>query len=48
MEYVHQRGSFYDMPLAQMVADFAATYPWRQTSEMPEASFDADVDRETR
>ncbi len=48
MEYVHQRGSFYDMPLTQMVADFAATYPRPQASEMPEASFDADVDRETR
>ena len=26
MEYVHQRGAFDDMPLAQMVADFERTY----------------------
>ena len=27
MEYVHQRGSFDDLPLAAMLADFAALYP---------------------
>ena len=45
MEYVHQRGSFDDMPLAQMVADFQRAYPtW-----MPAAGggdFLADVARE--
>jgi transglutaminase-like putative cysteine protease len=44
MEYVHQRGSFDDVPLAQIVADFAATYPaWK-----PQASHSADFDREVR
>ena len=45
MEYVAQRGSFNDVPLAQMVADFAALYPgWRQEER---ADFLADVARET-
>jgi transglutaminase-like putative cysteine protease len=44
MEYVAQRGSFNDVPLAQMVADFAALYPaWRQEER---ADFLADVARE--
>jgi transglutaminase-like putative cysteine protease len=44
MEYVHQRGSFDDVPLARIVADFAATYPsWK-----PQASHDADFEREVR
>jgi transglutaminase-like putative cysteine protease len=47
MEYVHQRGSFDDVPLARIVADFAATYPaWREL-DPSQASFDADVARET-
>ena len=46
MEYVRQRGTFLEMPLAQIVADFATTYPnWAQTPE--DAGFDADVARET-
>jgi transglutaminase-like putative cysteine protease len=45
MEYLRQHGSFDDMPLARIVADFRATYPgW---GEAPPASFDADVARET-
>lgn len=46
MEYVHQRGSFLEMPLAQIVADFAATYPgWVPAPE--DTAFEADVARET-
>ena len=48
MEYVHQRGSFDEMPLAQMVADFAAFYPgWGEgTTSMARADFIADVVQE--
>ena len=47
MEYVNQRGSFYDVPLTRMVADFSVTYPRPRITETSEACFDADVDRET-
>lgn len=44
MEYLHQRGSFDDVPLAQIVADFAAFYPaWK-----PQAAHGADFDRDVR
>ncbi|RPH60867.1 MAG: transglutaminase family protein [Burkholderiales bacterium] len=48
MEYVRQHGSFDDMPLARIVAAFAAAYPgWMaQAAAMNEASFEADVQRE--
>jgi transglutaminase-like putative cysteine protease len=48
MEYVNQRGSFDDVPLAQIVADFERVYPiWLpQLQTMREANFLADVDRE--
>ena len=46
MEYVHQRGTFDDMPLQQIVADFAQVYPGY--GRMAQADFDADVARETR
>jgi transglutaminase-like putative cysteine protease len=50
MEYVHQRGSFDDMPLARIVADFERTYPrWLHGAQaLNEQSFEADVARETR
>ena len=59
MEYVHQRGSFDDLPLAQIVADFAVVYPgWGQAvaargeqapaSSLMDADFLADVAREVR
>jgi transglutaminase-like putative cysteine protease len=50
MEYVNQRGSFDDMPLAQIVADFAALYPrWiGRDDEMRKADFLAEVDREVQ
>ena len=47
MEYVHQRGSFDDMPLARIAADFAAFYPAWNAPRTQEPSFDADVARET-
>ncbi|HEX6723242.1 MAG TPA: transglutaminase family protein, partial [Burkholderiaceae bacterium] len=50
MEYVHQRGSFDDMPLAQIVADFASLYPrWiNPEGDMHKADFLAEVEREVR
>lgn len=50
MEYVHQRGSFDDMPLAQIVADFARLYPrWiNPEGDMHKADFLAEVEREVR
>jgi transglutaminase-like putative cysteine protease len=50
MEYVRQRGSFDDMPLAEIVADFRATYPgWGDGgTALASSDFDADVRRESR
>lgn len=53
MEYVLQRGSFDDMPLAEIVADFERIYPRlmagsRERQAAPAGDFDADVLRETR
>ena len=50
MEYVHQRGSFDDMPLQQMKADFEKVYPlWMAgMAQMHSASFEGEVDGETR
>lgn len=50
MEYVNQRGSFDDMPLAQISADFAVLYPYllRDDTALAQADFLADVARETR
>jgi transglutaminase-like putative cysteine protease len=49
MEYVAQRGSYDDVPLRQMVGDFAVLYPaWRSQLEvMLRGDFLADVKRET-
>lgn len=50
MEYLNQRGSFDDVPLAQMTADFAAFYPaWREAAVAApgsSASFEDDAGRE--
>lgn len=48
MEYVAQRGSFDDVPLAQMAADFARLYPrWLpQQADMLARDFLADAARE--
>ncbi|MFV0679837.1 transglutaminase-like domain-containing protein [Ottowia sp.] len=52
MEYVRQRGSFDDMPLAQIVADFRATYSgWLSEgdglgSHLASSDFQADVAQE--
>jgi transglutaminase-like putative cysteine protease len=50
MEYVRHRGSFDDMPLAQLTADFARVYPrWIEPgAEMQRADFLAEVERENR
>jgi transglutaminase-like putative cysteine protease len=50
MEYVHQRGSFDDMPLADIVEDFARLYPrWiAPDGDMHKADFLAEVDREVK
>jgi transglutaminase-like putative cysteine protease len=50
MEYVAQRGSFDDVPLAAMVEDFMRLYPaWRGHLEsMQHSDFIADIDREAR
>jgi hypothetical protein len=47
---VNQRGTFDDMPLAQIVADFQTVYPGLMAEKTPlkEASFEQDVARETR
>ena len=47
MEYVNQRGSFDEVPLAQITADFAVAYPAWTPKSMDGARFDADVVRET-
>ncbi len=49
MEYVAQRGSFHDVPLERITADFAAHYPaWREQLEaMQRDDFLADMARET-
>ena len=50
MEYVHQRGSFDDMPLAAIVDDFWRHYPRLMALQgvMRAADFEADVEREVR
>ena len=48
MEYVHEHGSFNDMPLARIVEDFDRVYPGMvaANSALKSASFEADVGRE--
>lgn len=46
MEYVHERGSFDDMPLERIVSDFVQTYPSWEGLAQQGVSFDADVNRE--
>ena len=48
MEYVKQRGTFDDVPLAQIAADFAEAYPRWLASTIADADFDRDVERENR
>ncbi len=53
MEYVNERGTFDDLPLDRLVADFHVTYPrWLPGSELhsrlEQGDFLADVARETR
>ena len=48
MEYVHQRGTFDDMPLAQITADFRRVYAnWMQAQDsLHGASFEQDAQKE--
>jgi transglutaminase-like putative cysteine protease len=51
MEYLRERGSFCEVPLEQLVADFRSTYPgWLQSagirSELHQGDFLADVEHE--
>jgi transglutaminase-like putative cysteine protease len=48
MEYVRQHGSFDDMPLTRIVADFVKTYPGWGSQELRDQSFLNDVERERR
>jgi len=48
MEYVRDRGSFDDVPLARIVADFAATYSGWPAQPLRGGDFDADVALENR
>jgi transglutaminase-like putative cysteine protease len=49
MEYVNQRGSFEDVPQAQIASDFAQTYPrWLETAAaIADADFERDAERES-
>ncbi len=47
MEYVHQRGSYDDVPLAAIVQTFRETYPGWAEPSLQQADFGADVERET-
>lgn len=46
MEYVNEHGSFDDMPLERIVADFARVYPASMLVSNRDADFGADVARE--
>ena len=49
MEYVHQRGSFDDLPLAALLADFARLYPgMADPAQLSGADFSAEVRQETQ
>jgi len=48
MEYLGERGSFDDVPLARIVADFAVTYPHWKPSGLDEADFEREVGQEQR
>lgn len=48
MEYVNQRGSFDDMPLARIAADIVAKYPGWTKDGAANADFDKDAEREAK
>ncbi len=48
MEYVNQRGTFDDVPVAQIAADFAALYPGWAKDSGTDADFAQDAEREAR
>ena len=47
MEYVHERGSFEDLPLDQICATFAEVYPFWAPGGLDNGDFAADAERET-
>lgn len=48
MEYVNQRGSFDDIPLAQLAQDIRSTYPAWVAAAAAQADFEKDAERENR
>lgn len=48
MEYVNHRGTYSDLPLKEIIKTFQDKYAFADKSEINAASFDEDVDRETR
>jgi transglutaminase-like putative cysteine protease len=48
MEYVNQRGTFDDVPAAQISAEFTAMYPAWVGSAAADADFEKDAERESR
>jgi transglutaminase-like putative cysteine protease len=49
MEYVKDRGAYADLPLVEIIETFKEHYQFRDSrSDLSGASFDADVERETR
>ena len=49
MEYVNQRGTFDDVPMAQIAADIRSMYPgWAKQDTAPDADFADDAARESR
>jgi hypothetical protein len=50
MEYLRHHGSFDDVPLERLHADFAKAYPSMggQSVALKNANFEVDVSRETR
>lgn len=48
MEYLNERGTYHDLPLAEMLSDFAKYYPgWGDSSEAA-GNFEQEVARETQ
>jgi transglutaminase-like putative cysteine protease len=48
MEYVNQRGTFDDVPVAQIARDFTAMYPRWVSGAAIDADFEKDAERESR
>ena len=48
MEYVNDRGTYSDLPLEEIIKTFQEKYSFADRSDLRAASFDADVERESR